>query len=206
MTAAALSARGERARDRILAAAASDLVEHGAIEVARVAQRAGVSEGLPYRYFESRSGLMAAVVDDFHLRLGEAVVYADLPGATWQERESERVRRWVRFLYIDPLSPTLLTGAGGDAAVAASWQRRLALAVEVGSRNIAAGQRAGDLPPGNDPTLLAATVLGGVQAAVATALAADPRPAEAAVAEALWTFVRGAAEATPSRPRARGSR
>lgn len=193
-----LTARGHQARDRILAAAAGVLSEDGEVEVARVAARAGVSEGLPYRYFGNRSGLIAAVVEDFHLRLSEAVVYADIDGPTWQDRERQRVEAWVRFLYAEPLSPVMLGGLGGDAIVAASWQQRLELAVEVGSRNIARGQAAGDLPRGNDPTLLAATVLGGVQSAVAVALASNPRPPEVAVAEGLWTFVRGAAEATPT--------
>jgi AcrR family transcriptional regulator len=198
MDTTSLTPRGLAARGRILAAAAQQLAEEGHVEVARVAARAGVSDGLPYRYFGNRSGLIAAVVEDFHLRLSEAVVYADFPGATWQDRERQRVTAWVHFLYNDPLSPAVLNGVGGDPEVAAGWQRRLALAVEMGSRNIAKGQRAGDLPKGNDPTLLAATVLGGVQSAVAIALATDPRPPEPKVATTLWTFVRAAAEATPA--------
>jgi AcrR family transcriptional regulator len=196
MTEQALTRRGHDTRGRILSAAAQVLAEDGELEVARVASLAGVSAGLPYRYFGNRSGLVSAVVEDFHLRLSEAVVYADFAGATWQERERARVESWVGFLYRDPLSPVILAGLGGDAVVAASWRRRLALAIEVGARNIAAGQRAGDLPPGNDPLLLAATVLGGVQSAVATALALPERPAERHVAAALWRFVRAAAEAT----------
>jgi AcrR family transcriptional regulator len=199
----AFSSRGHEARDRILAAATADFAEHGQIEVARVAGRAGVSEGLPYRYFTNRSGLIAAVVEDFHLRLAEAVVYREFPGVTWQEREARRVRAWVEALYVDPVAPAMLAGIGGDAIVAASWRRRFDLAVEVGARNIAKGQRDGDLPKGNDPTLLAAAVLGGVQSAVAVALASDPRPPATAVARNLWRFVRGAAEATPSPARRR---
>lgn len=200
-----LTPRGLSARARILAAAAEVLAEDGEIEVARVAARAGVSQGLPYRYFGNRSGLVAAVIEDFHLRLSEAVVYLDVPGETWQERERARVHAWVEFLYDDPLSPVVLGGLGGDPIVAASWQQRLALAVEVGARNIGRAQRAGDLPGGNDPTLLAATVLGGVQAAVATALARTPRPPVSSVQDALWTFVRGAAEAVPEPRRTRRS-
>lgn len=199
MDVGSLTPRGLAARERILAAAAEGLAEDGEVEVARIAARAGVSMGLPYRYFGTRSGLIAAVVEDFHLRLAEAATYADFPGDTWQEREEQRVTAWVHFLYEDPLSPVVLGGLGGDPVIAAGWQRRLALAVEMGSRNIARGQRAGDLPKGNDPLLLAATVLGGVQTAVATALASDPRPPEQKVAAQLWTFVRATAEATSKR-------
>ena len=190
-----LTARGVEARGRILGAAAEELAEAGELEVARVAARAGVSVGLPFRYFGNRSGLIAAVVEDFHLRLAEAAVYAEFAGETWQQRERQRVTAWVHFLYEDPLSPVVINGLGGDATVAESWRRRLRLAVEVGSRNIARAQRAGDLPKSNDPMLLAATVLGGVQSAVAIALSTDPRPGEKKVADALWKFVRGAAEA-----------
>lgn len=191
-----LTARARSARANILAAAAALLAADGEIDVSRVAARAGVSEGLPYRYFGSRSGLIAAVIEDFHQRLAEAVVYADFPGETWQRREKARVFAWVRFLYRDPLSPIVLGGLGGDPIVAASWQRALSRAVDAGSRNFTHAQQAGDLPRGNDPVLLAAAVLGGVHAAVATALQHDPRPPEDLVQHALWTFVRGASEAT----------
>jgi AcrR family transcriptional regulator len=197
--AAHLTARGQAARQRIVAAAAEILAHTGELEVAQVAARAGVSTGLPYRYFGDRSGLISAVIEDFHARLSAAVAYARFAGATWQEREQRRVAAWVQFLYRDPLSPVLLGGLGGDAAVAASWQRALSRAIELGARNIAAAQRAGDLPSSKDARLLAAAVLGGVQSAVAAALAASPRPSERRVADALWTFVRGAAEAVPSR-------
>jgi AcrR family transcriptional regulator len=193
-----LTARGRATRAAILAAASHLLAEEGEVEVARVAARAQVSVGLPYRYFESRSGLIAAVVEDFHLRLAEAVVYAEFPGSTWHQREEARVHAWVRYLYADPLSPVVLGGLGGDPAVASIARQRLTLAIEVGTRNIAHAQRAGDLPTGNDPMLLAATVLGGVQTAVATALATSPRPSAVLVERSLWTFVRGAAEATPA--------
>lgn len=201
-----LTPRGLSARERILSAAAAVLAEEGEVEVARVAARAGVSQGLPYRYFGNRSGLTAAVVEDFHLRLSEAVVYVDFPGDTWQERERARVGAWVGFLFEDPLSPVMLGGLGGDPVVAASWQRRFTLAVEVGARNIARAQHAGDLPAGNDPYLLAAAVLGGVQSAVGAALARTPRPSVTSVQDGLWTFVRGAAEAEPERPRGGGRR
>ena len=199
VTAAALSARGEQARQRILRAATEVLAETGELEVAVVASRAQVSDGLPYRYFGTRSGLLAAVVEDFQRRLAEAVVYRDFAGATWQEREHQRVSAWVRFLFNDPVAPVMLAGLGGDATVAASWQQGLNLAVQMGARNIARGRRDGDLPAAGDATILAAAVLGGVQAAVAVALASKPRPDEAKVAKSLWHFVRGAVEYKPAK-------
>jgi len=188
------SPRAERSRERILRAASELLAQTGEFEVAGVAQRAGVSVGLPFRYFESKSGLLAAVVDDFQLRLAKAVVYHDFAGTTWQERERQRVSAWVHFLFGEPIAPVMLGGLGGDSIAAASWQKGLRFAVETGARNIARGQRDGDLPKGADPMILAAAVLGGVQAAVGVALASKPRPDRAKVAKALWHFVRGAVE------------
>jgi hypothetical protein len=46
----------------------------GEVEVAAVARRAGVSAGLPYRYFGTRSGLLIALVDDFYGRLETAAL------------------------------------------------------------------------------------------------------------------------------------
>ena len=194
VTAPPLSARGEQSRQRILRAATEVLAETGELEVASVALRAKVSDGLPYRYFGTKSGLLSAVVDDFQQRLAKAVVYRDFVGATWQQREQQRVSAWVRFLFSEPVAPVMLAGLGGDATVAASWQQRLSLAVEMGARNITRGRRDGDLPAGADPTILATAVLGGVQAGVAAALASKPRPDQAKVARSLWHFVRGAVE------------
>jgi len=198
-----LSARGEQSRQRILRAATEVLAETGELEVATVASRANVSDGLPYRYFATRSGLLAAVADDFQQRLAEAVVYRDFAGATWQQREQQCVFAWVRFLFSEPVAPVMLVGLGGDATVSASWQQRLSRAVEMGARNIARGQRDGDLPAGADPTILAAAVLGGVQAGVAAALASKPQPDQAQVARSLWHFVRGAVEYVEARGSAR---
>ena len=85
------SARGDRAGARILDAAIAELVESdGVLEVAAVARRAGVSVGLPCRYFGTRSGLLVAVVESFYDRLDAAVLHHVFPGKTWQERTGAR--------------------------------------------------------------------------------------------------------------------
>ncbi|MDQ8705416.1 TetR family transcriptional regulator [Streptomyces sp. LHD-70] len=53
-------------------AAAEELAATEQLEVAAVVRRAGVSVGLPYRYFGTRSGLLIALAEDFHERLGQA--------------------------------------------------------------------------------------------------------------------------------------
>ena len=85
------SARGDRAGARILDAAIAELVESdGVLEVAAVARRAGVSVGLPCRYFGTRSGLLVAVVESFYDRLDAAVLHHVFPGKTWQEGTGAR--------------------------------------------------------------------------------------------------------------------
>jgi AcrR family transcriptional regulator len=189
------SARGSAARQRILHAAAEEMVATGDIEVAAVARRAGVSVGLPYRYFGTRSGLVSAVISDFYDRLDEAVTNREFDGDTWYDRERARVTTWVDHLYDDPLAPVVLGRLGGDAETAGIETQRLHKAIELGARNIARGQRDGDLLPNRDPELLVAAILGGVHMAVAVVLTRTPRPDRSRVAAELWAFVAGAAEA-----------
>ncbi|GAB2826608.1 hypothetical protein GCM10022221_25840 [Actinocorallia aurea] len=186
------SARGEAARRRILDAAAAELAAHGDVEVAAVARRAGVSAGLPYRYFGTRGGLLATVVGEFYDRLDAAASVREFPGARWHDRERARVEAWVGHLYDDPLAPAILGRLGHEAAVTDIEVPRRHRAVEMGAANMARGQRDGDLPADRDPELLAAAVLGGVQQAVALALGRTPRPDRARVTAELWAFVTGA--------------
>ncbi|WP_433461796.1 TetR/AcrR family transcriptional regulator [Spirillospora sp. CA-128828] len=190
-----LSARGSAARRRILAAAAEEMVATGDVEVAAVARRAGVSVGLPYRYFGTRSGLLSAIISAFYDRLDEAVTNREFDADTWYDRERARVTAWVDHLYDDPLAPVVLGRLGGDADTAGIEMHRLHKAIERGARNIARGQRDGDLPADRDPELLVAAILGGVHTAVAVALTRTPRPDRARVAAELWAFIAGAAGA-----------
>ena len=190
------SARGAAARQRILDAAGRELAETGDVEVANAARRAGVSAGLPYRYFGTKTGLLDALVTDFYDRLDAAVIAKEFDGGTWHERERARVTAWVDHLYRDPLAPVLLGTVGGDTVSSGPAARRLRAAIGQGARNIARGQRDGDLPAGRDPELLVAAILGGVHTAVAVALARTPRPDPSSVAADLWDFVAGAAGAT----------
>ena len=184
--------RGAAARERLLLAAAEELGETGELEVAAVSRRAGVSTGLPYRYFGTRSGLLIAVLDAFYERLADAAALREYDAATWAERERQRIHDWVAAVYADPLSPLVLGGLVGDAEVAAANTRHLHLLIELGARNIANAQRAGELPADRDPEFLAAATLGGTNAILSVALTRTPRPpAEDIIAE-LWAVVRGA--------------
>lgn len=184
--------RGAAARENLLRAAAEELAETGELEVAAVSRRAGVSTGLPYRYFGTRSGLLIAVLDAFYARLGEAAAFRSYEAPTWTEREQQRIHDWVTALYADPLAPSVLGGLVGDAEVAAANTRHLHLLFELGARNIAQAQRAGELPADRDPEFLAAATLGGTNAILSVALTRTPRPPADEIITELWTVVRGA--------------
>jgi AcrR family transcriptional regulator len=184
--------RGAASRENILRAAAAELAETGALEVAAVARRAGVSTGLPYRYFGTRSGLLIAVVEAFYQRLDQACAVREYQASTWAAREAQRVHDWVEFLYAEPLAQIVLGGLAGDGDVAGHHTRELARLVDLGAQNIAHAQENGELPAGRDPELLAAAVLSGTAALVSVALARTPRPEPGEVTAQLWTFVAGA--------------
>ncbi len=185
------SPKARRTRRALLDAARAELVETGELRMARVSRRAGVSVGLPFNHFGSRSGLLIAVIDDFHDALDESVLYRRFPGERWPDRERARVDAWVRFLHDDPLAVVVLTGMSGDGDVARAADERLRRAIAVGARNMAAGQADGDLPADRDPELLAAAALGAVHAQVRVALARDPRPSADDVFEECWAAVAG---------------
>lgn len=196
--------RGAAARDHLLRAAAAELAETGELEVAAVSRRAGVSTGLPYRYFGTRTGLLIAVLDDFYERLGEAVARRVYDAPTWAERERQRVHDWVTAVYADPLAPLVLGGLVGEGEAAAAGARHLHALVELGARNIAQAQRAGELPADRDPELMAAATLGATTTLLSVALTRTPRPPAEEVIAQLWSAV-GGAVGLP-RPPARSTR
>ncbi|MDQ8180776.1 helix-turn-helix domain-containing protein [Pelagicoccus sp. SDUM812005] len=57
--------RAEAQRNRILDAAQSCFIQHGfhAASMARVAETAGISQGLAYRYFKSKSAIILAIIE-----------------------------------------------------------------------------------------------------------------------------------------------
>ncbi|MDT5139772.1 MAG: hypothetical protein QOG19_3549 [Mycobacterium sp.] len=186
-----MQSRGAIARDKLLYAATDELAQTGEIEVAAVARRAEVSVGLPYRYFVNRTGLLIAVQEAFYQRLGHAAAMRSYDAPTWAERELQRIRDWVAFLYEEPVAPMVLAGFG-DAEVAAANTRHLHELIEVGARNMAQAQRGGELPAERDPEFMAAATLGGTNAVVAVCLTRVPRPPAESVVDQLWAFVSGA--------------
>ena len=203
MTSRAGTARAAATQERLLAAAVSELVDSGGhLELRSVAQAAGVVPSVASHHFGSRSGLVAAVVEGFFARFHAEVLDTDLRAyGPWFEREHERVRRGVRFHMTDALAPVVYGSLSRDPEVAAVEQRCIAQVVGESARNIAAAQRAGELPRSVAPELAAAAIFGAARQITLTALTAPRRPAQDTVVELLWRLtvatVTPATERTP---------
>lgn len=178
-------------REALLRAAAEELVERdGVLEVGPVAARAGVSVGLIYRHFGSKAGLLSAVVGDFYVRFDAEVLDLDpLPGGSWAARERRRTELAVAFHYDDPLAKVVLGRLARDPEVAAVEARHLRVQVARGARNVARGQRDGDIPSDIDPGIAAALILGGTRQALIEVLSRRERPRPEVVADQLWRLV-----------------
>ncbi len=177
---------------RILAAAQQLLADgDGNFEMSWVAKAAGVSQGLAYHHFGSKEGLLTAVVNDFYDRVEASVLMARLDGYDdWEQRERERMRRYIEFLLHDSLGVTVITRLARTPAVAVVAAERWDRLVTAGSRNIAEGQARDIVRAEQDSTLLAAMVLGATRSAVARVISsAEPRDA-GQLADSIWGFIR----------------
>ena len=194
-----LTRRGAATRRRLLEAARTELVERdGALEVASVAARLPVSVGLLYRYFGSKAGLVAAVVDDFYDRLVAEVSAADaMTGADWAARERRRTELSVSFHYREPLAAVILSRLSREPTVAAVEVRRIARLVEDAARGLERGQRRGELPPDIDARTIGAMLIGGFRVAMGEALTRPVRPPQPLLVEELWRFVVHGVRFTP---------
>ncbi len=173
MTASAdhLTEKGRRTRARLLEAAGQELLDRGHIEVTAVAERAGVSVGLLYRYFGNKDELVTALVDEFYDRYEEAVfAEAAPPGVHWSDFEQDRIAREVAFVFDEPLGRRIVGGPPVEPAAAHADARRLARHVDMAARNIIHGQRRGDIDVTIDPRLAAAAIIGGLRSCLAMAL------------------------------------
>jgi AcrR family transcriptional regulator len=196
VTDSVLTRRGAATRQKLLAAAEAELVERdGGLEVASVAARAGVSVGLLYRYFGSKAGLVAAVVDEFYARMLETTGRAREAGDSWSDRERRRTELSVDFHYREPLARVILSRLSREPEVAALEVERLAHVVDDAAKSVQRGQRRGEIPADIDSRTVAAMLIGGFRVAMAEALSRRTRPEQAKLTEELWRFVQHGARA-----------
>jgi AcrR family transcriptional regulator len=179
-------------RAAILAAAADAAAEGGmaAVQIAPVAERAGIAAGTVYRYFPSKAGLVGALVEALCEREIAAIERAAkaAPGPlsalvaaiTTFAARALAGPRLAFALIAEPVEPELdLARAAYRRALAAQFERLVRNAVDGGHL------------PEQDVALAAATLAGALGAGVVGALApvapADPAAARARV-QALALF------------------
>jgi len=191
--------KGHATRQRLLDAARERaLASGGHFEVAEVAEAAGVVPSLVHRYFGSKSGLVAALVDDFFDRFHAAVLDLDLDReGDWAQHERLRLEAGVRFHYREPFAVVVYGALTRDPEIARHEADRIAAVLERAARSIRKGQKAGELPAGLDPGLAGAAMFGAMRHVMVEALTRKKRPAPERVIEVLWRQVAASVQIDP---------
>lgn len=99
MSRAPRTARGTRARQKILDAAENVFAEVGYAEasIVRITERAGVAQGTFYLYFAGKLTVFEELVEDLNRRVRFAMTENAGPGLSRIEREREGFRGFFRF-------------------------------------------------------------------------------------------------------------
>jgi AcrR family transcriptional regulator len=191
--------KGRATRERLLACARDIAIANdGHIEIAWVAEAAGVVPSLVNRYFGSRSGLISALLDDFFGRLRAEVLDLNLDDrGTWAQHERIRLERGVHFHYTDPAAVVIYTQLSREPEVALTENRHIDRVVKRAAANIRRGQQRGELLSSIDPELAGAAMFGAMQRVMVTALGRTPRPRPDRVVEILWRQIAAAVEIEP---------
>ncbi len=178
---------------RILAAAEEILRDgDGALEMGQVAEQAGVSVGLAYHYFGSKSGMLGAIIDAFYDRYNQVVNQYIDPDITWRVREKRRLMAAAEFLYNDPMAPVILGKMAHTNQVAAVEAARHEEMIEMAIRNIRSGIKRGDIGSHIDPTIAGAAITGAIRSGIMHAMAMRPRPDPAKLTHQIWGMIAGA--------------
>lgn len=191
--------KGKATRERLITCARAEAINTGGhIEVASVAEAAGVAPSLVNRYFGSKVGLVGALVDDFFDRLHAEVLDLDLDGeGAWATHERLRLEKGVHFHYADQFAVVLYAQLARDPTVARTEKRRVEAVIEHAAHNIRRGQRRGELPAGVDPELAGAAMFGAMRQVMVTALGRAYRPSPREVVDVLWRQVAAAVQISP---------
>jgi AcrR family transcriptional regulator len=188
--------KGRATRERLLACTRDIAIANdGHIEIAWVAEAAGVVPSLVNRYFGSRAGLVSALLDDFFDRLRSEVLDLDLDDhGTWAQHERIRLEKGVHFHYTDSAAVVTYTRLSREPEVAVAENRHIEMVVKDAAANIRRGQKRGELPSFIDPELAGAAMFGAMQRVMITALGRTPRPQPDRVIDLLWQQVAAAVQ------------
>ena len=195
--------KGRATRQRLLDVARRVALDtNGDVELAKVAEAAGVVPSLVHRYFGSKAGLVTALVDAFYDRLQAEVFDVDLDDrGTWAEHERIRLELGVRFHYAEPLAAVIYGPLARDPEVARKETARNRYIAERAARSIRRAQRRGELPVGVDARLAGAAMFGAMRLVMVDAFSRSPRPAPERVIEVLWRQVAAAVGLPVDKPR-----
>lgn len=179
---------------KLIQAAEDELIaQNGHLEMSLVAKRAGVSVGLAYHHFGSKTGLIAAVVDRFYDPVRDIALGSAIPlDLAWMDREKARTEALIDYFYGHPLSPLIAGRLAREPEVLDIERAHMEALVEAGARNIAQGQKQGLIPDTLDPDTTVAVLMGGLRLAIDRAVLADTRPSKDALLDQIWALTTGA--------------
>ncbi len=182
----------------------------GALSLRQVARKAGVSHNAPYHHFKDRGSLLAALAEDGFAELAQEMGDARAAAPDAGARLEACGQAYIRFALKSPARFKLmfrpeLTGAGAEAAVAASSTP----ALDTLTAAIIEAQ-AGGLAPAGDPRPLVLTCwaavhglaslwLDGPLARAHRSFATSTDKLTAIVPATLSTLLIGSAHQTPKR-------
>lgn len=182
----------------LLKAAREELIKgNGDLELAKIAKRSKVSDGLTYYHFGNKAGLIRALVDDFYQAMDEQVTAIAFKGESWADREKNRVKALVEFFYSDPAALIIATRLRTEPSLAEEDAARNTRLYKLGAKNIERAQQSGEINASYNPLILVSMILAGATEGVRSALNTEPpTPIEDAQRE-IWSFVARAAGIDP---------
>lgn len=189
---------------RLIAAAEKELIANdGHMEISAVAKRAAVSAGLTYHHFGSKTGLVAAVVDQFYEPLREIALGDGIPAELeWRERERTRTKAIIDYFYSHPLSPLVAGRLAREPEVLDIERAHMEALLVEGARNIAQGQKLGLINPDLNPNIVVAMLMGGLRLVIDQAVLAKERPSVSDLHAQVWRLTSHALELEPLSPAA----
>ncbi len=177
--------------NKLIDAAEKELIANdGVLEMSAVAKLAGVSIGLAYHHFGSKTGLIAAVVDRFYvpirnIALGDKISLS----LDWHEREKMRTAALIDYYYANSLSPLIVGRLAREPEVQDIEKSHMDALLELGARNLSQGQKEGVVNPDLSPSIMVAMLMGGLSMTIEQALLAPERPDATELLNQLWLFV-----------------
>lgn len=176
---------------KLIHAAEEELLRNdGTMEMSAVARHAGVSVGLAYHHFGSKTGLIAAVVDLFYEPLRDILLGTAIPlELEWAAREQSRTSAMVDHYYDSKLAPLIAGRLAREPEVLDIETAHMNALLQLGAKNIAQGQKQGLVDATLDPQVTVNLLMGGVHLALDQAVLAKKRPSRPQLKKQIWQFI-----------------